>query len=80
MMKRPLFHIKICQLKEKIWLKSVHKQGNWALVVQQTFKVNFNIGLGIPIKFPSQRIKKLLKLVEKQRNYALIKKCQNRHD
>ncbi len=56
MMKRPLFHIKNCQLREKIWLKSVHKQGNWALVVQQTFKVNSNIGFGIPIKFPSQRI------------------------
>ena len=31
---RQLYHVKIFQLKEKIWLKSVPKQGNWALVVQ----------------------------------------------
>ncbi len=31
---RQLFHVKIFQLKEKNWLKSVRKQGNWTLVVQ----------------------------------------------
>ncbi len=35
MMIRQLFHVKIFQFKErKNWLKSVHKQGNCALVVQ----------------------------------------------
>ena len=34
MMIRQLFHAKKFQLKEKNWLKSVHKQGNWFLVVQ----------------------------------------------
>ena len=34
MMTMKLFHVKNFQLKEKNWLKSVHKQGNWTLVVQ----------------------------------------------
>ncbi len=34
MMIRQLFLVKIFQLKEKKWLKSVHKQENLALVVQ----------------------------------------------
>ena len=31
---------------------------------------------GIPIKFPTQRKKKILKSVQKQRNYALIKNAR----
>ena len=34
MMTRQLFHVKNFKLKEKKWLKSVHKQGNWAFAVQ----------------------------------------------
>ena len=30
--------------REKKWLKSVHQQGNWALVFKQTFEVNYDIG------------------------------------
>ena len=35
-------------------------------LVQESFEVNFNIGFGIPIKFPSQRRKKIFKSVHNQ--------------
>ncbi len=38
----------------------------------ESFEGKYNIGFGIPIKFPSQR-KKLLKTVQKQQNYAYIR-------
>ena len=63
MMIRQLFHVKNFQLKEKNWLilnwiwklKSVNKQENWALVVQKTFEINYDIGFGIPNEFPVER-------------------------
>ena len=52
------------KVKKKLF-KQVHLQGNWTFVGQRVIWGKYNIGFGIPIKFPSQR-KKLFKSVHKQ--------------
>ena len=34
---------------------NIHKNRNWTFVVREGFEGKYNIGFGIPIKFPSQR-------------------------
>ena len=46
------------------------------LCSRESLEVKNNIGFGIPIKFPIKRKKKILKSVQKQRNYALIKNAR----
>ena len=67
-------------------MKSVKKQRNYArnneiglMWSGQSFWESTISNLESPLNFQVKE-KKLLKSVEKQRNYALIKKCQNRHD
>ncbi len=58
------------QLKEKNWLKLVHKQGHWPLWFRESFEANYNIGFGIPIEFLSQRRREIIKSVHKQGNWT----------
>ena len=44
----------------------------WTFVVQRVIWGKYNIGFGIPIKFPSQRRKKLFKSVHIQGNWTLV--------
>ena len=55
------------QVKErkKLFI-SVQKQRNWSFVVQTLIWGKYNIGFYIPIKFPSQRRKKIFKSAKKQ--------------
>ena len=53
----------------------VHKQEIGLLWSSESFEGKYDIKFGIPIKFLSKK-KKLLKLIQKQRNYALIKNAK----
>ena len=64
--------IKFPSQRKKIF-KLVHKQEIGLLWSSESFEVKYNIGFGIPIKFKE---KELLKKVQKERSYALIKNAK----
>ncbi len=67
---------KISDLESPSNFQVKEEEKNLNLWSREWFEGKYNIGFGIPIKFPSQRRKELFKSVKKQWNYALIKNAK----
>ena len=59
------------RLSDAYWINLTTNHYYELLWFRESFEVKYNIGFGIPVKFPSQR-KKIFKSVHKQGNWTFV--------